>query len=183
MGRKLDMNRRINQKSIDLIKSFEGFYPRAYKCPAGVWTIGFGTTSTKAGGHDDGTIHDGMVVTMDEAEEFLRQDLEHFEGVVDDLVKVDVNDDMFGSLVSFAYNCGEGNLKASTLLEKVNEGDFAGAAKQFLRWNKARNSRGVFVPLNGLTRRRASESRLFEGIPDPVIASVHEMGKLGYPVS
>jgi lysozyme len=177
------MSRHINQKSLDLIKSFEGFYPRAYKCPAGVWTIGYGTTSTKAGGHDDGTIHDGMVVTVGEAEEFLRQDLEHFERVVDDLVRVDINDDMFGALVSFAYNCGEGNLKSSTLLRKLNDGEYDEASEQFLRWNKARNSKGRLVPLNGLTRRRASEGRLFEGHDDPVIASVNEMGKLGYPVS
>jgi lysozyme len=77
------------------------------------------------------------------------------------LVKVPLEPHQFDALVSFAYNCGEGNLGKSTLLEKVNGGDFAGAAKEFARWNK-----GGGKVLAGLTRRRASEALLFQNIPD-----------------
>jgi len=176
------MSRPINDESLDLIKAFESLFLEAYKCSAGIWTIGYGTTSTKAGGHDDGTIYQGMTITEDEADEYLRQDLEYFSKVVGKLVTNDVNDDQFGSLVSFAFNCGEGNLSSSTLLKRVNSGDFDEVPDQFLRWNKARNESGDLVVLNGLTRRRASESRLWDGNPSAYIASVDEMGELGYPV-
>lgn len=171
------MSRHINQKSVDLIKAFESLFLESYKCSADVWTIGYGTTSTKAGGHDDGTITPGMKITEEQAEEYLRQDLEYFEKVVLRLVKVDITDDEFGALVSFAFNVGEGNLESSTLLRKLNAGDKKGAAKEFIRWNKAKGK-----TLNGLTRRRASEERLFESVDDAYIASVEEMGELGYTV-
>ena len=171
------MSRHINQTSVDLIKAFESLFLDSYQCSAGIWTIGYGTTSTKAGGHDDGTIFKGMTTTEKQAEIYLEEDLWHFEKVVENLVKVDVNDDEFGALVSFAFNCGEGNLSSSTLLRKLNEGDKEGAAKEFIRWNKADGN-----TLNGLTRRRASEERLFTGTPDAYIASVDEMGELGYTV-
>ena len=171
------MSRPINDESLDLIKAFESLFLEAYQCSADVWTIGYGTTSTKAGGHDDGTIYSGMTITEDEADEYLRQDLEYFSKVVGKLVTNDINDDQFGSLVSFAFNCGEGNLSSSTLLKRVNSGDWDDVPNQFLRWNKAKGE-----TLNGLTRRRASESRLWEGNPSAYIASVDEMGELGYPV-
>jgi lysozyme len=81
-----------------------------------------------------------------------------FEAAVRSHVKVDLAQWQFDALVSFAYNCGIGNLKSSTLLRKVNKGDFAGAAREFGKWNKA----GGRV-LTGLTRRRAAEATLFEG--------------------
>jgi lysozyme len=172
------MSRHINQTSVDLIKAFESLYLESYQCSADVWTVGYGTTSTKAGGHDDGTITPGMKITEDEAEEYLKKDLEYFEKVVLRLVKVEINDDMFGALVSFAFNCGEGNLESSTLLKRVNSGDWDDVPNQFLRWNKAKGK-----TLNGLTRRRASEARLWEGKKEEsYIASVDEMGELGYTV-
>lgn len=170
--------RHINQESLDLIKAFESLFLEAYQCSADVWTIGWGTTSTKPGGHDDGTIYKGMRINGATAEHYLRQDLDYFEKVVLRLVKVDLTDDEFGALVSFAFNVGEGNLKSSTLLKKLNAGDKPGASKQFIRWNKASGK-----TLNGLTRRRASEERLFDSISDPYIASVEEMGNLGYPIA
>ena len=176
------MSRPINDESLDLIKAFESLFLETYRCSADVLTIGYGTTSTKAGGHDDGTITEGMKITEEQANEYLRQDLEYFSKVVGRLVTNDINDDMFGSLVSFAFNCGEGNFSSSTLLKRVNSGDFDDVPEQFLRWNKARNKSGDLVVLNGLTRRRASESRLWEGNPSAYIASVDEMEKLGYTV-
>jgi lysozyme len=75
---------------------------------------------------------------------------------VDSLVKVSLNDNQYAAIVSFAFNLGVGNLKQSTLLKKLNAGDFAGAANEFAKWNKA----GGKV-LAGLTRRRAAEAELF----------------------
>jgi lysozyme len=84
-----------------------------------------------------------------------------FERAVRKLVRVPLTDYQFDALVSFTYNCGEGNLAKSTLLKKVNAEDHAGAAKEFHKWNKANGK-----VLAGLTRRRASESLLYQGIPD-----------------
>lgn len=164
--------RHINQESIDLIKSFEGLYLDAYKCSAGVWTIGYGHTGLT---HKDGTVSKGRSISEAEAQSLLRHDMEYFEKVVTRLVDVEINDDQFGSLVSFAFNCGEGNLKSSTLLKRVNSKDWSDVPTQFLRWNKAAGR-----TLNGLTRRRASESRLWDSNPSAYIASVAEMGELGY---
>ena len=87
--------------------------------------------------------------------------MEGFEAAVRRLVKVPLNANRFDALVSFTYNCGEGNLAKSTLLKKVNAGDHKGAAAEFHKWNK-----GGGKVLPGLTRRRASESLLYQGIPD-----------------
>ena len=87
--------------------------------------------------------------------------MEGFEEAVRRLVKVPLTANQFDALVSFCYNCGEGNLAKSTLLKRVNAGDHDGAATEFHKWNKA----GGKV-LAGLTRRRASESLLYQGIPD-----------------
>jgi len=175
----MDDHRHISKKGLDLIKSFEGLYLKAYRCPANVWTIGYGHTGLT---HKDGTVRAGRVITEEKAEELLAHDMQNFEKAVLRLLKTEVNDDMFAALVSFAFNCGEGNLKSSTLLKRVNSGDWDDVPDQFLRWNKARNTKGDLVPLNGLTRRRASEARLWEGNPSAYIASVDEMKELGYPV-
>lgn len=142
---------RISQRGIDLIKSFEGLYLEAYKCPAGVWTIGWGTTKG---------VTPGMKITKEKAEELLRADLVKFEAAVEKNVKVTINQNMFDSLVSFTYNLGEGNLKSSTLLKKLNSEDYYGASQEFQRWNKA----GGKV-LNGLIRRREAERDLFNSYP------------------
>lgn len=170
----MDGHRHINQAGIDLIKSFEGLYLSAYRCEAKVVTIGYGHTGMT---HDDGSVYIGQNITRERAEELLAHDMQYFEKVVLRLVNAELNDNMFAALVSFAFNCGEGNLESSTLLRKLNEGDYDGAAEQFTRWN-----RGGGSVLNGLTRRRASEQRLFEGTNDPVIASVDKMRELGYTV-
>jgi hypothetical protein len=84
-----------------------------------------------------------------------------FEAVVEKLVKVELKQHQFDALVSFAFNCGEGALAKSTLLRKVNNKDFAGAAQEFHKWT---HGGGRVLP--GLVRRRASESLLFQGIAD-----------------
>ncbi len=172
--------RHINGRGLDLVKSFESLFLSAYKDFAGIWTIGYGHTGLT---HKDGTVYDGREITEAQALDLLAHDMEYFEARVVELVDVDVNDDMFSALVSFAFNCGEGNLSSSTLLKRVNSRDFADAPDQFLRWNKSRNEdTGELEVLNGLTRRRASESRLFEGLDNPYIASVEELGNLGYNI-
>jgi lysozyme len=139
-----------SQAGIDLIKHFEGFRSKPYKCPAGVWTIGYGTTNA---------INSGTLpITEAEAENMLKSDLDRFERSVLKLVTVPVSQNEFDALVSFTYNLGEGNLKKSTLLRRLNSDDKASAAEEFLKWNKA----GGKV-LNGLVKRREAERKMFLG--------------------
>lgn len=124
------------------------------------WTI--------AWGHTGKDVLPGMTVTQRTADELLEEDLVSFERAVESLVKVPITQGMFDSLVSFAYNCGpdidsddkaEG-LGDSTLLKKVNAGDFSGAATEFLKWIRS----GGVVML-GLCKRRAAERDLFMSVP------------------
>ena len=133
--------------AIPLIKEFEGCKLKAYLCPAGVWTIGYG--------HTDG-VKEGDEITQQEADRLLASDVDLFTIGVQRLVTSDINRNQLGALTSFAFNVGLGNLRHSTLLRLVNKGDFVGAANQFPRWNKA----GGKV-LAGLTRRREAERKLF----------------------
>ena len=137
----------INQAGLELIKSFEGYRDTAYLCPANVWTIGWGTTKG---------VRQGQTTNPEEAENFLKRDLKIFEAQVSDLTKVELTSNQFSALVSFAYNCGAGALKSSTLLKKLNQEDYLGAAEEFLKWNKAGGKM-----LAGLTRRRVAERSLF----------------------
>lgn len=141
---------KISQKGLDLIKSFEGLELKAYKDSVGVLTIGWGST----GSH----VKQGMVITKEQAEALLKEDVSRFEKGVNDFVKVPLTQNQFDSLVSFSFNLGLGNLKSSTLLKKLNASDYSGAANEFLRWNKAAGK-----VLNGLTRRRQAEKDMFEG--------------------
>lgn len=137
----------ISKQGIALIKRFEGFRNRAYRCPAGVWTIGYGhTKGVKA----------GQAITTQQAEEMLQADLKNFEDWVNKLVKVELTQGQFDALVSFCFNLGPGALDSSTLLKLVNQQKFALAADQFKRWNKAGG-----VELSGLTKRRLAERELF----------------------
>lgn len=138
----------INQKGIDLLKKSEGLELRAYRDSVNVLTIGYG--------HTGADVSEDQEISNEEAEELLRGDLAKFEAGVSKAVKVIINDNQFSALVVFSYNVGLGNLQSSTLLRKLNLGDSAGAAEEFLRWNKA----GGKV-LAGLTTRRASERALF----------------------
>lgn len=134
-------------KEAELIKSFEGLELEAYLCPADIWTIGYGHT---------GNVKEGDRITKAEAEALLDKDLQTFRNGVKRLVKVPLNENQFGALVSFAYNLGLGSLQNSTLLKMLNAGDYTGAADQFLRWNKS----GGKV-LTGLVRRREAERAVF----------------------
>lgn len=137
----------ISQRGLDLIKGFEGLKLKAYICPAGVWTIGYGST----GPH----VVQGKVISEEQAEALLRKDVGRFERAVEAMAAAP-SQHQFDAMVSFAFNVGTGALKSSTLLKRHNAGDYKGAADQFLRWNRA----GKMI-LPGLTRRRAAERALY----------------------
>jgi len=99
-----------------------------------------------------------MTISSARAEEMLQADLPRFEAAVSRLVTVPLDQHQFDALVSFTYNLGEGNLRSSTLLKKLNAGDYAAAAAQFERWVTAAGK-----PLPGLVKRRAAERAMFEG--------------------
>lgn len=139
----------------ELIKKFEGLSLKAYPDPGtggDPWTIGYGTTVYPSGDK----VMPGDVVTEQEAEDLLLSDLEQFENHVNDLVKVELNQNQFDALVSLTYNIGPANLQNSTLLRELNSGSYAGAAEQFGRWVYANGIR-----MKGLARRRAEEKQLF----------------------
>lgn len=156
------MPRVLNQATIDLVKHFEGLFLEAYLCPAGVWTIGYGHTGLV---HKDGTVKKGRVITKSKAEELLAYDLGQFAPGVEKLLlpraREEINDNQFGALVSFAFNCGLGAFKTSTLLQRINARRYADCPAEFLKWNRA----GGKV-LRGLTRRRQSEANLFMSLPN-----------------
>ncbi|WP_353797782.1 lysozyme [Enterobacter cloacae] len=141
-----------SEKGIALIKEFEGCRLTAYQDSVGVWTIGYGWTQPV----DGKPIRPGMTIKQETAERLLKTGLVSYESDVSRLVKVSLTQGQFDALVSFTYNLGARSLSTSTLLRKLNAGDYAGAADEFLRWNKA----GGKV-LNGLTRRREAERALF----------------------
>ncbi|HBN1092008.1 TPA: lysozyme [Enterobacter cloacae] len=143
-----------SDKGIALIKQFEGCKLTAYQDSVGVWTIGYGWTQPV----DGKPIRAGMTIKQETAERLLKTGLVSYESDVSRLVKVGLTQGQFDALVSFTYNLGARSLSTSTLLRKLNAGDYAGAADEFLRWNKA----GGKVP-NGLTRRREAERDLFLG--------------------
>ena len=136
----------MTQSGLDsLLKKFEGCKLKAYRCPAGVCTIGYGHTSAAG----DPVVHDGMTVTQMDAEAILRRDLVKYETAVRDMVKVKLTQNQFDVLVDFAYNAGVGNLKSSTMLKKVNAGQFDAVPDELMKWTK-----GGGKVLPGLVRRR-----------------------------
>lgn len=141
-----------SEKGIALIKEFEGCSLTAYQDSVGVWTIGYGLTQPVNGK----PIRAGMTIKQETAERLLKTGLVSYECDVSRLVKVGLTQGQFDALVSFTYNLGARSLSTSTLLRKLNAGDYAGAADEFLRWNKASGK-----VLNGLTRRREAERALF----------------------
>lgn len=139
----------ICQPAIDLVKRFEGLYLHAYLCPAGVPTIGWGSTGPE--------IRLGQVWTQQQADERLARDVQRFADGVDRLVTVPATANERAALYSFAYNLGLGALGGSTLLRLLNAGrPRAEVAAQFLRWTKAGGRE-----LPGLVRRRHAERDLF----------------------
>jgi len=150
------MPRPVNQATVNLVRQFEGLRLRAYLCPAGKPTIGYG--------HASGVIF-GDVITDDEAEEMLGRDLEEAAEHVDRLIRVDLNDNQRGALVSWTFNLGPGNLMTSTLRDVLNRGQYDAVPTQLRRWTKARHPlTGDLVVLPGLVRRREAEAQLWSAL-------------------
>jgi lysozyme len=143
----------VTDATIALIKEFEGLVLHPYADAVGVPTIGYGTTVYPDGTHV--SLNDPSI-TEDLAVIFLQHDVAKFAQDVGSLVTAALNDNQFGALVSFTYNLGEGALRSSTLLRKLNAGDYAGAAGQFPLWDHAG---GRVLP--GLLKRRQAEQALF----------------------
>lgn len=147
----------ISTNGKNFIKSREGCKLSAYLCSAGVWTIGYGHTKG---------VQKGDTITQLMADIYFDQDIAQFVSDVKSLLKVNVTQNQFDALVSFAYNVGSDidadtipeGLGDSTLLKFVNAGEFRKAADEFLKWDKAKGK-----PVRGLTLRRAAERALFLG--------------------
>ena len=136
-------------EGLALIKKFEGLELEAYTCAAGVWTIGYGHTKD---------VQPGDVWSEAHAEHMLEVELEEFEEYINKYVTVSLSQNQFDALVSWVYNLGPANLKASTMLKVLNDGKYEEVPYQMKRWNKA----GGKV-LDGLVRRREAEALLYQG--------------------
>jgi len=143
------MSKQTSAEGVTLIKKFEGCELEAYQCSANVWTIGYGHTRG---------VEDGDSCSQEDAERMLVEDLEEFEGYVNDIVECPLEQNQFDALVAWTYNLGPTNLRESTLLIRLNEEDYNDVPTQIRRWNKA----GGKV-LDGLVRRREAEALLFLG--------------------
>lgn len=193
------MTRRINAEGLKLIKQWEGFVPFAYDdfdppkkrrrikvgdAVHGTLTIGYGST----GAH----VRPGMSITENEAEALLRDDLDRFERAVDRLVKVPLTDNQFAALVAFAFNVGEGKggFATSTLLKKLNAGDYDAVPRELMKWVSSKGER-----LQGLVNRRSAEAGLWarggfvasntvEAKPSkPAVVTVDNAVKVATPLS
>jgi lysozyme len=152
----------------DLIKKYESFSADAYLCPAGVWTIGWGTTR-----YPDGhPVRKGDRCTGEQAQNWLELDIEKAEATVNGMVHQPINQPMFDALTSFVYNVGISAFARSTLLDKINEGDWNGAVDEFDRWIK-----GGGRTLRGLERRRDDEQAMFNRGIDEALAFYNEYVK------
>lgn len=143
----------ITNKLKELVKEFEGCSLKAYKCPAGIWTIGYGNTQYENGK----AVKEGEVITLERAEQLLEVILIKFVQQVGELVKSKVNQNQKDALTDFAYNCGVGNLRSSTLLKKVNaDPNDKTIRAEFEKWVRANGK-----VLKGLVKRRTAEANLY----------------------
>ena len=147
--------RLINERGIQMVKSFEGLATKPYLCPANVWSLRYGATRSRTGGPID---PDMEAISEDEAEAeaLLIRDLESSEGWVSRLIKTALTENQYSALTSFTFNVGAGALQRSTLRMKLNRGEYQGVADEFPKWKFA-NKR----ILAGLVRRRVAEKALF----------------------
>lgn len=144
---------KASSKCIDLIRKFEGFSAKVYRCPAGVLTLGYGSTRDT-----DGTPISANHPDINEAQAsaLMQATLVTYEDAVNRYVIAYINQNQFDALVDFAYNAGAQNLRTSTLLKLLNAKDYEGAANQFQAWIF-----GGGKKLNGLVKRRLAEKELF----------------------
>jgi lysozyme len=131
------------------LKTREGERLKAYRDSVGIWTIGVGHTSMAG----PPKVTPGLTITKKQSDEILGRDLAKFENAVNNAVLVPVSQDMFDAMVSLAFNIGETGFKRSTIVKRLNKGDFEGAAEAFKMWNKPPEIMG----------RRLSEYKQFKG--------------------
>jgi lysozyme len=144
---------KVNAEGYALLKKFEGCVLKAYRCPANVWTIGFGNTF-----YEDGTkVKEGDVITQQRADELAKYIVEQFATSIRAMIKQPLNENQFSACVSLAYNIGTGGFKKSSVLRKLNVNPTDQTiADSFRLWNK-----GGGVVLKGLVRRREAEIALY----------------------
>lgn len=148
---------KASRDCLDLIEHFEGYSAKPYRCPAGVWTIGLGSTR-----YPDGraVAAADAAITIEQARDMVSATLAgEYEPAVNRYVQVPLAQHEFDALVDFAYNCGAQNLRNSTLLKLLNQGKKDEAALELAKWVRAG---GKVLP--GLVRRRAAETKLFKGL-------------------
>lgn len=149
------MARHINDDGLKLIQQWEGCFLKAYHGAAdrpGLLTIGYGHTDAAG----PPTVTDGMIITKQEASSILRSDLGRVEANVSTMVKVPLTDNQYAALVSFVFNVGEANFGKSSLLKKLNAGNYAAVPSELMKWDKANG-----VRVQGLANRRAAEAGLW----------------------
>ncbi|GAA5108531.1 lysozyme [Bartonella jaculi] len=144
--------RKISKEGLELIKQWEGLRLQAYQDVIAGWTIGYGHTA-KAG---EPIVKEGMQITAAQAEDLLQKDLAQFEQTVEQRVERSLTDEQFAALVSFCYNVGAEAFGNSTLLKKLNKGDYKAVPAELQKWTKMGGKR-----LHGLVHRRAAEAGLW----------------------
>ena len=140
---------KTSEEGLELIKSFEGCETTAYQDSVGVWTIGYGHTKG---------VEEGQTCSIEDAETMLSEEMDEYEGYINNMVKVELEQHEFDALVAWVYNLGPTNLGESTMLKVLNDGQFDRVPDEMRRWNRA----GGQV-LQGLVRRREAEALLFQG--------------------
>lgn len=144
----------ISEKGLTLIKYYEGLHLKAYQCCAGRWSIGYGHTHK---------VISTDVITQEQAEAFLREDIAQVTALLNTQIKVPLTQNQYDALCSLVFNIGGTAFTTSTLLKKLNGGDYLGAASEFMKWRKA-TVNGKKIPLLGLIKRRQAEKALFESV-------------------
>lgn len=146
------MTRQISPHGLAKLKQWEGLKTKAYKDAGGVWTIGYGHTATAG----EPKPRAGMVITAAEAERILLKDLTQYEAAIENNVKVELNDNQFAALVSFVYNIPLASFKKSTLLKKLNAGNYDAVPTELMKWVNVNHKKN-----QGLVNRRQAEGYLW----------------------
>ena len=145
----------ISENGIKLLKEFEGEILKGYLDAVGLLTVGVGHLVLAGEPYKL-----GQKITAEESNNLLKKDLDRFENFLNSVIKVQINQNQFDALLSLCFNIGQRNFQNSSVLRKLNAGNYAAAAAAFKLWNKARKN-GRLIVLKGLVRRRAAEMELF----------------------
>jgi lysozyme len=154
---------KISKQGINLLKHFESYEMRAYKCPAEVWTIGWGFTRVNGI-----KVKEGDMMTLEVADSELEKQLRTYENVVRKAIMIKkINQNQYDALVSLCYNIGGSSFRRSSIVKLVNSRKFIGACRIFNLWSSVAQKRS-----KGLLKRRMSERNLFCSWPDPIVKIV-----------